>query len=195
MSQSVRILVIAGASGSGKSTLVKYLMDTFPDVFCLSISYTTREPRENEVSGREYYFISKEEFQLKIQNNEFLEYAEYAGNLYGTDVDVVKQVPSKKVLILEIEKKGVENIKKQKIPAKYLYIYAPLPSLYKRILKRAMISEDELSKRLMKADEENRYGCSPEFDYVITNTSLEDTLKEACSVLSSWFLNVHEQTK
>lgn len=183
----MRVLVVAGASGSGKSTVVRHLLEQFPQVFSLSVSYTTRAPRESETRDKEYHFITREEFEEKITNNEFLEYAEYAGHLYGTGIEVTAPTDTKKVLILEIEKKGVEKIKQLNLAAKYLYIYAPLPVLYQRILKRAIISEDELSKRLMKADEENRYGCSSEFDYVLTNSSLEETLNEALAVLSSWF--------
>lgn len=174
---SYNALVIAGASGSGKSTIVKHLLHRYPNKFLVSISYTTRSPREKEKNGVDYHFISHEKFEEKIKKNEFIEYAEYAGYYYGTGVEYLK-VPPKKILLLEIEKKGVKNIKKTDISAAYVYIYAPLTILHERISQRAIITQDELSKRLMKAKEENLYGCSSEFNKVISNTTLEEAIAE-----------------
>ncbi|KAI5184319.1 guanylate kinase [Nematocida homosporus] len=177
-SEKKKILVIAGASGSGKSTIVRYLLKRYASSFALSVSYTTRTPRENEEPGREYHFLTKDEFRAKIEENELLEYAEYAGNYYGTGDESLKPRRDGKILILEIEKKGVESVKKLDIPAVYLYIYADTTQLHKRISARAIISEDELSKRLMRALEENVYGCSGAFDKVIENDELNTTLRE-----------------
>lgn len=178
-------LVIAGASGSGKSTLVRHLLTRFPSLFTLSISYTTRTPREREVNGRDYHFISSSAFEKKIQNNEFIEYAEYAGNYYGTGKEY-STVPDGKILLLEIEKKGVEKIRESGINALYVYVYAPMCILHSRISQRAIITKDELSKRLMKAKEENLYGCS-KFDKVIENLELESATKEAEAIVMDNF--------
>ncbi|KAI5190034.1 guanylate kinase [Nematocida minor] len=186
MNNSYSALVVAGASGSGKSTIVKHLVHRFPDTFTLSISYTTRTPREKEIDGRDYHFISQEEFNEKIKKNEFIEYAEYAGNYYGTGIEY-STVEKGKILLLEIEKKGVKKIKESGLNAAYLYIYASMSVLHARISQRAIITQDELSKRLMKAKEENMYGCSDEFDEVINNEDLETTLKEAEEFVKSKF--------
>jgi len=187
-----KILVIAGASGSGKTTIVKSLVEKYPNYFEISVSYTTRAPRAQEVNGRDYHFITRDEFEKKIERKDFAEYAEYAGNYYGTELDVDRVKENKKIRILEIEKKGVESVKKMEIPAKYLYIYSPINALHKRILQRAFISEDELSKRLMKAAEENAFGKSGAFDKVVENIDLEEAFEEVIRFVTEVFPEIED---
>lgn len=181
------VLVIAGASGSGKSTVVKYLKNRYPDMFEVSVSFTTRSPREKEIDGKEYHFVSQEKFTKKVRRGDFLEYAEYAGNYYGTDRSCTVLKDPSKILILEIEKNGVKNVKSHKIPAVFLYILADIDVLHKRISERALISRDELSTRLMKAAEENIYGMSGAFDEVIKNIDINQTFTEVDAFLKKYF--------
>ncbi|KAI5180402.1 guanylate kinase [Nematocida sp. AWRm80] len=187
MKDTPKVLVIAGASGSGKSTLVKYILNKYPEYFELSISYTTRPPRETETNNKEYHFITQDQFNKKIENNEFLEYAEYAGHSYGTGIEYTNRTPNDKILILEIEKKGVQSIKHKGIPCVYLFIHVPIAYLHERISKRALITENELSKRLMKAEEENQYGTSGAFNCIINNISLEIAIRDLNAFISSSF--------
>lgn len=171
-------LVISGASGSGKSSIVRKLLSEFPQIFEVSVSFTTRTPRETEENGKDYWFITREEFEAKISRGEFLEFATYAGNMYGTGYEELCKLRGEKILILEIEKKGVEQIKQKKdIRARYVYIFAPVHVLQTRISKRALITQDELNTRLRKAAEENAYGRSEAFDCLIENVCLNESVE------------------
>ncbi|KAH9386922.1 guanylate kinase [Nematocida major] len=174
---SPNVLVIAGASGSGKSTIVRHILRKYSGLFRASVSYTTRIPREREVNGVDYHFVTQEVFLRKVQAGEFVEHAEYAGNFYGTGKEY--SCPGEeKVLLLEIEKKGVQSIKSSGMDAVYMYIYAPMSVLHERISQRAIITQDELSRRLMKAKEENMYGSTSEFDVLVENNLLEEALSK-----------------
>ena len=116
-----KLIVISGPSGVGKGTIVRKLLATNAN-FSLSISATTRNKREGEVHGREYYFLSKEEFEKNISNNNFAEYAQYAGNYYGTMCSTINEkLNDGKILILEIEVQGAFQIKEKYPEAKIVY--------------------------------------------------------------------------
>ena len=113
MKKNGNLIVISGPSGVGKSTLVKKAMTELPDL-CFSVSCTTRSPRDGEVHGQAYYFLSDEEFSSKLENNEFLEHAEYVGNYYGTPVTPIKEnLAGGKDVIVEIEVQGFLQITKK----------------------------------------------------------------------------------
>ena len=107
-----RPIVVAGPSGSGKSTLLKRLMAEFSGCFAFSVSHTTRQPRSGEVDGREYHFVSRENMLAAIERGEFIESAEFSGNLYGTSIRAVRDaVATGRICILEIDMQGVKQVK------------------------------------------------------------------------------------
>lgn len=175
--QTNKLIVISGSSGVGKGTVIKGFLERNPN-FSLSISYTTRERREGEVDGINYFYISKEEFKKSIENNEFLEWANFSGNYYGTKRSFVeKALGENKNLILEIETQGALQIK-EKMPEAVLIFIAP-PSyqdLEYRLRKRNTESEEAITKRLdfVKLEIQN----SENYDYRIINDMVENAIYE-----------------
>lgn len=172
-----KLFVISGSSGVGKGTVIKGFLQRNPN-FGLSISYTTRAKREGEVDGVNYFFVSKEEFLQGVKNGEFLEWAEFSGNYYGTKKSFVeKSLNDGKDLILEIETQGALQIK-EKMPEAVLIFIAP-PSyqdLEMRLRNRNTESEEMILKRLdfVKMEIQN----SQYYDYQIVNDKLEDAIIE-----------------
>ena len=176
MSEGV-LAVVSGFSGVGKGTLVKELVKRYDD-YALSISATTRKPRPGEVDGREYFFITKEEFEKRISEGRFLEYTSYVGNYYGTPRDyVVEQVKKGKNIILEIEIEGGFNVKKAYPDAKLIFVIPPSKEeLERRLRKRGSETEDEIQRRLARAVEEEKY--MNKYDYILVNDDFEDSLNK-----------------
>lgn len=176
-SKTNKLIVISGSSGVGKGTVIKGLLERNPN-FSLSISYTTRERREGEIEGINYFYISKEEFKKSIENNEFLEWANFSGNYYGTKKSFVeKTLGENKNLILEIETQGALQIK-EKMPEAVLIFIAP-PSyqdLEFRLRNRNTESEEAIAKRLdfVKLEIQN----SENYDYRIINDTVENAIYE-----------------
>jgi guanylate kinase len=168
------ILVITGPSGVGKGTLIRLLLDRFPRM-ALSISATTRAPRPGERHGIDYWFLSPEEFQRRIDNDEFLEWAEYAGHRYGTlrselerDVDV---------LVLEIEVQGARQVRERLPEAVSVFIAPPSEeALRTRLVGRGSDDPEQIEKRLAVAREE--LAAREEFDHVVVNDDLEAAVQE-----------------
>lgn len=158
--QGPRPLVICGPSGSGKSTLLKRLMDEFPDTFGFSVSHTTRKPRPGEEHGVHYFYVSREELQRGIKAGEFLETAEFSGNLYGTSIAAVEQVQAKgKVCVLDIEIEGVKQIKNSHLDGLYVFIEPPsIDELERRLRGRQTETPESLQMRLDTARREIVYG-------------------------------------
>lgn len=172
-----KLIVISGSSGVGKGTVIEGFLKKNPS-YSLSISYTTRKKREGEKDGVNYFYISEEEFLESIKNDDFLEWAKFSGNYYGTKKTFVqKQLNENKNLILEIDTQGALQIK-DKMPQAILIFIAP-PSyqdLELRLRKRNTESEDAILKRLnfVKLEIQN----SEKFDYRIVNDKLEETINE-----------------
>lgn len=172
-----KLFVISGSSGVGKGTVIKGFLERNPD-FSLSISYTTRAKREGEIDGVNYFFTSREEFENSIENGEFLEWAEFSGNLYGTKKEFVfKRLQENSHLILEIDTQGALQVK-EKMPESVLIFIAP-PSyqdLEFRLRNRKTESEEAIEKRLelVKFEMEN----SQYFDYLIINDRVENAILE-----------------
>jgi guanylate kinase len=175
--QPGKLIVLTGPSGVGKGTLVKSLLARNGDLY-LSISATTRQPRLGEVHGKDYYFVTQEEFEEKIRADGFLEWAEYAGNYYGTPRSVVEEkIDRGKSVLLEIELVGARKIKQNFPDALRLFILPPsLAELERRLRSRGKDSEDTISKRLALAKQEIDACC--EFDVQIVNEDLEAALQE-----------------
>uniref|UniRef100_A0A915JDX8 guanylate kinase n=1 Tax=Romanomermis culicivorax TaxID=13658 RepID=A0A915JDX8_ROMCU len=175
-------VVISGPSGGGKSTLLKKLFDAYSNAFAFCVSHTTRKPRPGEVNGKDYYFVDRDTMLKSIENNEFLEYAEFGGNLYGTSKKAVQDIQSfGKICILDVELQGVRSIKKANIEARYVYIKPPsVAELEKRLRSRGTETEDSVSKRLNQAriDMEAIEKEPTLFDYVVVNDNLDDAYKE-----------------
>ena len=171
------LFVISGSSGVGKGTVIKEFLNKHPE-FKLSVSCTTRAPREGEIHGKNYFFLTKEDFKKRIENNEFLEWAEFSGNMYGTQKEYVKEkLDNGKNLILEIDTKGALNVKKIMPESKLIFILPPsFEELEARLRRRHTETEEAIQKRLQstKLELEN----SKQFDYQVVNDSIENAVCE-----------------
>jgi guanylate kinase len=172
--QKGRLFVVSGPSGAGKGTLVKELMRRYPHLR-LSISATTRKPRPGEQEGREYFFLSEEEFQRCVAEGAFLEWAEVYGNRYGTFAEQVeRELRAGYDLVLEIDVQGALQVKGKMPEAVTVFIQPPsLSELEERLRGRRTDKEEEIKKRLQKAEWEMEKGRHS-FDYRIVNDRLED---------------------
>ncbi len=174
------VYIISAPSGAGKTSLVKGVCDLLSFVKP-AISFTTRNIRESEENGTDYYFVSKEEFQNKIKKNEFLEYQDVYGNMYGSTLESVGTITSLgSDVILEIDYKGMLAVKSVLPQAISIYIIPPsIQALKQRLLNRGEDEEDVINKRMASSYKEMNY--SQFADYVLVN----DDFDEALSVLKS----------
>lgn len=186
------LIVISGFSGAGKGTLMKKLVENYHQ-YVLSVSMTTREPRNGETHGKEYFFITKEQFEEKIKQEGFIEYASYCENYYGTPKDYVEeQLEAGKDVILEIEIQGAMKVKEQFPDAILLFVMPPsIAVLYERLVGRGTETEEVIRKRLLRAREE-AVGIE-EYDYIIINDDLDICLKELHELLDKTHEEVQKQ--
>ncbi len=176
-----RLIVFSAPSGCGKGTMLREILRD--ENFYISVSATTREPREGEVDGVDYHFISREEFQNLIDNNGMLEYAEYCDNLYGTPVkEVREQLDKGRNVILEIEVKGAMKIRKLCPEALFIFVVPPsLKELDRRLRKRGTETEEVIIQRVERAAEEIPYAVK--YDYIIVNDGLEEAVEDFRSIV------------
>jgi len=173
------VFIISAPSGSGKSTLVSRLMNEV-EKLTFSVSYTTRAPRGNEVEGEDYCFISRAEFEERLDRNEFLEHAEVFGNYYGTHVSALQIADNKGLdLVLDIDVQGAAQLKKRIPDAVTIFVLAPSREiLEQRLRARSQDSDETIRRRLADAAREIRnYSL---YDYVLVNNDLNlaaETLK------------------
>ncbi len=179
-----KLFVISGSSGVGKGTVIKEFLNRHSD-FKLSVSCTTRSPREGEKHGVNYFFLTKEEFKSCINNNEFLEWAEFSGNMYGTQKAYVEtKLREGKNMILEIDTQGALNVKKFMPEAQLIFILPPsFEELEARLRGRHTETEEAIQKRLqtVKSEMEN----SKQFDYQIINDSVENAVLKLEKIMLS----------
>ena len=182
------LVILSGPSGVGKGTVRKYIMKhhSFPLEF--SISMTTRAPRPTETNGVEYYFVSKEEFQRNIDEDNFLEWAEFVGNRYGTPKDKVEELRNQgKNVILEIEITGAEQVIRKVKDDRVISFFLTPPSLKHledRIRKRKTESEEMIQKRLAKGRSE--MAKAKNYDYIIVNDRIKRAGDEIISIIKGF---------
>ena len=184
------LVVFSGFSGSGKGTIMKRLLEEHKDTYRLSISATTRAPREGERDGVEYFFKSIPEFEELIKNNQMLEYAQYAGNYYGTPrAYVERELDKGHDVILEIETQGALKVK-ELIPEALLIFVTP-PSvniLYDRLKNRGTETDEVIAKRMAQAA--NEALVIEKYDYLIENDNLDECVKVTHEIIK----NSHDLT-
>jgi guanylate kinase len=173
----VALLVVTGPSGVGKGTLIKRLLERLPN-FELSVSATTRRPRPGEVEGRDYHFLTPEEFERRLARGEFLEHAVYAGNMYGTPfAELDRAHAADKNIVLEIEIAGARQVREALPEATQVFIAPPSEgALRQRLEARKTDSAEEIERRLNRAREE--LATRGEFAKVIVNDDLDRAVEE-----------------
>jgi guanylate kinase len=174
MHEDLLLLIISSPSGAGKTTLTRDLLAHFPEL-TFSVSHTTRKPRPAEVEGRDYHFISREEFMQRVADNAFAEWAEVHGNLYGTaiaEIDRCKR-EGRRGIVFDIDFQGARQIKARREDAISVFVLPPtIEELKERLRRRASDDDATIERRYRNAQQEiAHYGL---FDYVIVNDQLED---------------------
>lgn len=187
------LTVLSGFSGAGKGTIMKEIVNRYP--YFLSVSATTRKPREGEVDGVDYFFHSREEFEAMIKNDELIEWAEYVGNYYGTPRKAVeKQLAEGQDVLLEIEMQGGMLVKKQFPEALLLFVTPPsFQELKRRLCERGTETEEEISNRMQRAIEEVAY--MPLYDYLIINDELEQAVQDVHQIIQTEHMRVAYNTE
>lgn len=184
LNQKGIIIVVSGFSGAGKGTVMKALTAKY-DKYALSISATTRNPRPGEENGREYFFVSNEEFEKLIKENGLIEHAGYVDHYYGTPRKFVEdQLDAGKDVILEIEIQGALQIKEQYPEAVLLFIMPPSAmELKKRLTGRGTETEEVIAQRLKRAKEES-VGIE-KYDYIVVNDDLDECVEQVHDIISA----------
>ena len=178
------LIVVSGPSGAGKDTICQKLIKENSNIW-MSVSMTTRKPRPLEKDGVDYFFVSSEEFENKINDNTFLEYASYNDNYYGTPKDKVEEKLNEgKDVILVIDINGAVNIKKIIPSALFIFIMTPdMETLKNRLIGRKTESKDKVVKRFITAyNEVNNY---KKYNYVVVNDKVEDAVNKVKSIIQS----------
>lgn len=183
-----KLIIVSGFSGVGKGTVVKKLLEQYDDCV-VSISATTRNPRENEVDGTHYFFKSKREFEEMIRDDKLLEYAEYVGNYYGTPSDFVEENREKGIhVILEIEMQGALKVKNKVPDARLVFILPPsAEELKNRLVGRGTETKDVIEQRLKRASEETKY--IDHYEYFVVNDILDDCVKDVHNIMDDKYDN------
>ncbi len=177
------LVVISGPSGVGKGTVRNALFQREGHNLVYSISMTTRKPRPGEVNGREYYFVSQEEFENRIKNNQFLEYAQFVGNYYGTPLDMVEQKLNEgNEVVLEIEVQGAMQVRKKMDNAVFIFIAPPtMKDLLHRLQNRGSESNEVIQMRYEKACREIELAYM--YDYIVVNDTVDNAADKIMAII------------
>ena len=179
---SGKLYVISGASGVGKSTVLKHVMDVRKDIR-FSVSATTRAPREGEIEGVHYYFVTNEKFQSMIENNEFVEYDAHMKNSYGTPRAQLEEKLQHGDVFLDIEPNGAFNVRAQRPDAVLIFIAPPsFEELERRLRSRGDTPEDQIQVRLDRAKWEMEQ--SSQYDYIVINDQVETCADKILKIIS-----------
>jgi guanylate kinase len=185
-----KLFVISAPSGAGKTSLCNELLKTY-DNLEYSISYTTREPRADEVDGKDYFFVSEKVFRKMIENDEFIEWAEVHGNFYGTPKKFIEdKLKSGVNILLDIDPQGARQLRKRLNFGIYVFVIAPsIKELEERLRKRRSESEEKLRLRLENARKEVQF--YKDYDYIIINKNFEKAFNE----LNAIYIAEHLRSK
>ena len=179
-----KLIILTGPSGVGKGTVVKEILDKDKNIW-LSISATTRNPRNGEKEGENYYFLTDKNFKEMIDKKLFLEWAKFAGNYYGTPLSSVKEkIEEGFIVLLEIEVEGAKQIKDQFPESFSIFLLPPSKKeLERRIRNRGTEKEDAINRRLIRANYE--IASSDKFDFKLTNYDVNETAQKIIKIIRS----------
>ena len=177
------LVVISGPSGVGKGTVRRALFQMKNHDLVYSVSMTTRQPRPGEVDGVDYYFVSKEEFLKRIEQNKFLEWAEFVGNYYGTPRDKVdEQLDRGKEVVLEIEVDGALQVREQMKDAVFIFLVPPgKEALYDRLKNRGTEDIEIVNQRMKKAESE--FKLAHKYDYIVVNDEVNNAADRIMAIV------------
>lgn len=187
-------IIMTGPSGAGKSTMINKLQEEFSGIFGFSVSHTTRGPREGEIDGREYNFTTRDDMLTRIAAGEFIEHADFGGNMYGTSKAAIAKIVEKGLVpLLDIEMKGCEQVRKSDLNCVFISILPPsLEICAARLTARGTETVDKIEKRVAVMASAIEYGSDPKnFDHIIVN----DNKDEAYAKLRQAILPIIEQSR
>ena len=177
------LIVFSGPSGCGKTTLVKRVISE-SDNLAFLVSHTTRKRRDSEIDGKDYYFVTEDEFKLKIQKQDFVEWAQVHGHYYGTSFHEIEKKKNQNGIILDVDIQGARQIKKYEPKAQLIFIFPPeFQELKKRLFLRGDETQESIEKRLFMAKKEIQ--CYAEFDFVIINDRLDEAVDNLIALIGS----------
>ena len=177
------LVVLSGPSGVGKGTVRKALFDLEGHDLVYSTSMTTRPPRSGEIDGEDYYFVSHEEFERRIKNDAFLEWAEFVGHYYGTPKDKIEtHLKAGKEVVLEIEVQGAIQVREKAPDGVFIFVAPPnKEALYRRLLRRGTESTDTIQKRMDKAERE--FPLAHKYDYIVVNDEVTNAADRVLAII------------